>query len=105
MADEAIKAAAPSGGSPSIISVLGIVLICILAVFMVTSLNKMKVELIKLNQQVDTLVTTTVQNSMGAFQAVDADGKLLMRYTPTPMETMMGGDAIDGCTATPPVVE
>ncbi len=52
----------------------------------------MKIELIKLNQQIDTLVTTTAQNSMGAFQAVDADGNIQMRFVPVPME-MMSTDA------------
>ena len=82
------EAAAKGGESANTVMVLGIVLIIILAVFMVTSLNKMKIELIKLNQQIETLLTTTAQNSMGAFQAVDANGNVQMRFVPVPVETM-----------------
>ena len=107
MADEETKATSPSGSSASNVSVLGIVLICILAVFMVTSLNRMKIELIKMNQQINTLVTTTAQNSIGAFQAVDAEGKVLLRYVTIPMLDMGGKDGkmMGGCSAPRPMVE
>ena len=78
-----------SGDSTSMVMILGVVLICILAVFMVTSLNRMKMELIKLNTQMEMLVNTTAQNSMASFQAVDTDGNVQMLFTPKPMEAMM----------------
>ncbi|MBN2450367.1 MAG: hypothetical protein JXR77_08255, partial [Lentisphaeria bacterium] len=88
MAEEnrAAEPQAQAGDSTKTVMVLAIVLICILAVFMVTSLNKMKLELIRLNQQIDTLVTATGQNSLGAFQAVDKDGNLQFKFVPIPME-------------------
>lgn len=87
MAEETKAAEGNQGGSStSTVMVLAIILIVILAVFMVTSLNRMKVELVKLNQQVDTLVTTTAQNSLGAFQAVDEEGNVQWKFVPVPME-------------------
>lgn len=98
MAEET-KAAAPCGGGDSMktVQALAIILICILAIFMVTSLNKVKAELIRLNQQVDVLVTTTAQNTLGGFQAVDEGGKVLYKFAPVPMvespEAGMGSPA------------
>jgi len=86
-----------SSDSMKTVQALAIVLILILAIFMVTSLNKIKGELVRLNTQVDVLVTTTAQNALGGYQAVDADGKLQFRFAPVPMmeapEGAMGSSA------------
>jgi len=78
---------------------LAIVLIVVLAVFMVTSLNQMNTELTKLNEQFDSLVTTTAQSSMAAYQAVDADGKVAFRFTMVPASVT--GLGSEGCPASP----
>ncbi len=83
MADE-VKTSS-SGDSMKTVQALAIILILILAIFMVTSLNSIRGELNKLNQQVDVLVTTTAQNSLSGYQAVDSDGKLQFRFAPVPM--------------------
>ena len=49
------------------------ILIVVLAVFMVTSLNKVTAELARMNRQVEVLVTTTAQNNFGGYQAVMRD--------------------------------
>jgi hypothetical protein len=91
MADE-VKAAPECGGdSMKTVQALAVVLVVILGIFMVTSLNKIKDELIKMNRQVDVLVTTTAQNTVGGFQAVNEDGKVLWKFAPVPMVEMPEG--------------
>jgi len=85
MADETKAASCGGGDSMKTVQALAIILICILAIFMVTSLNKVKAELVRLNQQMDVLVTTTAQNTLGGFQAVDEGGKVLYKFAPVPM--------------------
>jgi hypothetical protein len=69
---------------------LGVILIVILGVFMVTTLNKVTAELTKMNQQVSVLVTTTAQNTLGAYQAVNADGDFQWKFAPVPAAVMSG---------------
>ena len=90
MADE-VKAPQCGGDSMKTVQALAVVLIVILGIFMVTSLNKVKAELIKMNQQIDVLVTTTAQNTLGGFQAVNEDGKVQWKFTPVPMMEMPEG--------------
>jgi hypothetical protein len=100
MADE-VKCG--SGDSMKTVQALAVILIVILGIFMVTSLNKVKAELIKMNQQVDVLVQTTAQNTVGGFQAVDGDGKVLWKFTPVPMMAMPEGPAGAGREGMPPM--
>lgn len=97
------KAKVPQAGdSMKTLEGLAVVLIVVLAVFMVTTLNGVNAELVKMNQQVDTLVTTAGHNSLGAFQAVDEDGKVQFRFTAVPATTMgMGDGACPGTCSTP----
>lgn len=97
MADEEAKMAAAGGGSASNIMTLGVILIAILAVFMVISLNTVKSELVKMNKQIETLVGATNNNSLGTFQAVDAEGNMQWRFQPVPMQQLMGEGT--GCGA------
>lgn len=90
MADE-VKAPECGGDSMKTVQALAVILIVILGIFMVTSLNKVKAELVKMNQQVDVLVTTTAQNTLGGFQAVNEDGKVQWKFTPVPMMEMPEG--------------
>ena len=91
MADEAKAAQCGGGDSMKTVQELAVILIVILGIFMVTSLNKIKAELVKMNQQVDVLVTTTAQNTLGGFQAVNEDGKVQWKFTPVPMMEMPEG--------------
>lgn len=99
MADEA-KVACCSGDSMKTFQALAVVLIVILGIFMVTSLNKVKAELVRMNQQVDVLLTTTAQNSLAGYQAVDEGGKVQYRFAPIPVpETPEGAMSGVGCPA------
>jgi hypothetical protein len=69
---------------------LAVILIVVLAVFMVTSLNRVKGELVRLNQQIEALVTTTAQNSLGGYQAVSTDNQVQFRFVAVPTSTMLG---------------
>jgi hypothetical protein len=91
MADEAKGSQCGGGDSMKTVQALGVILIVILGIFMVTSLNKVKAELIKMNQQIDVLVTTTAQNTLGGYQAVNEDGKLQWKFAPVPMMEMAPG--------------
>ena len=101
MADE-VTAHQGDGDSMKTVQALAIVLIVILGIFMVTSLNKVKAELVKMNQQIDVLVTTTARNTLGGFQAVNEDGKLQWKFTPVPMMEMPEG-AMGGAMGPGPV--
>lgn len=87
MAD-AVKAAPQGGDTMKTAQALGVILIVILGIFMVTSLNRVNAELTKMNQQVNALVTSTAQNTLAGFQAVNEEGELQWKFAPVPMATM-----------------
>jgi hypothetical protein len=97
MADEA--KAPQSGESMRTVQGLAVILIVVLAVFMVTSLNRVKSELVKMNVQMETLVTSTAQNSLAGFQAVSEDGQVQFRFTPVPGGGMLGMGGVGMCPA------
>ncbi len=101
MADEVKASQCGGGDSMKTVQALGVILIVILGIFMVTSLNKVKAELIKMNQQIDVLVTTTAQNTLGGFQAVNEDGKLQWKFAPVPMMQMPADAMNSGMGPTP----
>jgi hypothetical protein len=96
MADE-VKA---QSDSMKTVQALAVILIVILGIFMVTSLNKVKAELIRMNAQVDVLVQTTAQNSIGGFQAVDDSGKVMWKYAAIPVTS--GPEGAGGALPMPP---
>lgn len=85
MADEVKAPSQSNGDSLKTAQALGIVLIVILGVFMVTSLNRVNAELVKMNQQVNLVVTATVHNAPSGFQAVNENGDLQWKLTPQPL--------------------
>lgn len=103
MAEEA--KAPQSSDSMKTMQALAIVLILILAVFMVTSLNRIKGELVRMNNQMDVLVTTTAQNCLGGYQAVDEDGELQFRFAPVPMMEAGEGPMAEAMHLAPPVAK
>jgi hypothetical protein len=103
MADE--TKSPPTSDSMKTVQALAIILILILAIFMVTSLNGIKGELVKMNQQVDVLITTTAQNCLAGYQAVDEDGNLEFRFAPVPMMEAPAGVAGSGPGAVVPLLK
>lgn len=72
---------------------LAIVAILLLAIFMVTSLNKIRAELVKLNQMNEELLRATAANAMSRYQIVTPDGDAQFRFALAPAEAGAAGSA------------
>ena len=96
MAD-AVKVTSQAGDTMKTAQALGVILIVILGIFMVTSLNKVNAELTKMNQQVNALVTSTAQNTLAGFQAVNEEGELQWKFAPVPMAAMSACGMVGAC--------
>jgi biopolymer transport protein ExbB/TolQ len=101
MAEEAkapeTSAGASQDGSMRSVLLGSSVVIWILAIFMIVTLNNMKTELVKLNDQVNSLISVASGASVGMYEVADKDGTVVYKFQRI-AEPMMEGE-MQACPA------